>query len=95
MSWYFYVGLIASGAISIFTVPQLISIIKTKNTSYINIPMYFIYLIGCLCFLIGGVLMACGIGIGNDPNITQRLSSGLPLIIAQSICGIVSSTIFI
>jgi uncharacterized protein with PQ loop repeat len=71
-------------------VPQLISIIKTKNTAFINIPMYAIYLIGCLCFLLGGFLM-----LFNGDDIVARLSSGLPLVIAQSICGTISSIIFI
>ncbi|MDR3329962.1 MAG: hypothetical protein LBS76_01660 [Mycoplasmataceae bacterium] len=84
MDWYFYIGLIASAAIAVFTVPQLVNIVKTKNTAFINIPMYIIYLIGCLCFLLGGILTA-----------TTSLASGLPLIIAQSVCGTISSIIFI
>jgi uncharacterized protein with PQ loop repeat len=47
--------------------------------------MYGIYLIGCFCFLAGGILMTCN---GN-------LDGGIPLVIAQSICGLISSTIFI
>lgn len=85
MAWYFWVGLIGSAGISIFTLPQLINLIKTKNTAFINIPMYLIYLIGCFCFLVGGILLVCD----ND------LSAGLPLIMAQSICGIISSIIFV
>lgn len=38
--------------------------------------------------------MTCGIGIGDNPSWSQRLSSGMPLIIAQSICGVISSIIF-
>jgi uncharacterized protein with PQ loop repeat len=84
---------VASGLIAIFTTPQLINLIKTRNTTYINIPMYSIYLIGCFCFLIGGVLMVCGVGMDN-PTLARNLSSGLPLVIAQSFCGIISSIIF-
>jgi uncharacterized protein with PQ loop repeat len=83
------VGIIASIGISIFTLPQLISLIKTKNTAYINIPMYLIYLIGCLCFLLGGIFMVAGVGL--EPT----LSGGLPLVIAQGVCGTISSIIFI
>jgi uncharacterized protein with PQ loop repeat len=57
--------------------------------------MYAIYLIGCFCFLTGGILMMLGIGIGKDPSLQQRLSSGLPLVIAQSVCGTISSIIFV
>jgi hypothetical protein len=53
--------------------------------------MYVIYLIGSFCFLVGGILMVAN----HHDSITKRLSSGLPLIIAQSICGIISSIIFI
>jgi uncharacterized protein with PQ loop repeat len=51
--------------------------------------MYSIYLIGCFCFLLGGIFMAAGV------TVTASLSGGLPLIIAQSVCGIISSIIFI
>ncbi|MDR1991581.1 MAG: hypothetical protein LBP70_02525 [Mycoplasmataceae bacterium] len=89
-----WVGFIASGAIAIFTTPQLINLIKTRNTTHINIPMYAIYLVGCFLFLIGGICMVLGYGIGKDKSIGKCLSSGLPLIIAQSICGLISSVIF-
>lgn len=39
--------------------------------------------------------MMLGIGIGKDPSLQQRLSSGLPLVIAQSVCGTISSIIFV
>jgi uncharacterized protein with PQ loop repeat len=71
--------------ISIFTLPQLINLIKTKNTAFINIPMYSIYLIGCVCFLLGGILMTCN----------HLLSAGLPLVIAQSVCLTITTIIFI
>jgi hypothetical protein len=57
--------------------------------------MYIIYLVGCFCFLLGGIFMTAGYGVGPDRNLAKCLSSGLPLIIAQSICGIISSIIFI
>lgn len=91
MEWYFWIGLIGSIGISIFTLPQLINLFKTKNTAFINIPMYLIYLIGCFCFLVGGILML----LNTTSDSKTRLSSGLPLIIAQSICGIISLIIFI
>jgi hypothetical protein len=55
--------------------------------------MYLIYLIGSISFFIGGCLMAVGIGMPNK-NISEHLSSGLPLIIAQGICSCIASTIF-
>jgi uncharacterized protein with PQ loop repeat len=51
--------------------------------------MYTIFLIGCFCFLLGGVFMTAGV------TVDQTLSGGLPLVIAQSVCGIISSIIFI
>ncbi|GHU47891.1 hypothetical protein FACS1894218_3340 [Bacilli bacterium] len=70
--------------IAIFTLPQLFSLIKTKNTAFINIPMYIIYLIGCFSLLIGGILI-----------LQNSISGGVPLVVAQGISGTSSSIIFI
>jgi uncharacterized protein with PQ loop repeat len=85
---------VGSILIAIFTLPQLISILKTKNTAHIHISMYVIFLIGCSCFFIGGFLMIFNTQ-GDDKDLASRLSSGLPLVIAQGTCGIISGIIFV
>jgi uncharacterized protein with PQ loop repeat len=47
--------------------------------------MYCIYIVACFLFLIGGILLL----------IENNVSAGLPLVVAQSICGINSMIIFI
>lgn len=66
--------------ISIFSLPNLIKVIKTKNTLHINLGMYIIFTLACLCFSI------YGLGIVLDGN----LGGGLPTCIANAICVIIA-----
>jgi hypothetical protein len=56
--------------------------------------MYIIFLIGCTCFFIGGFMMIFNTQAA-DQNLANRLSNGLPLVVAQGICGIISAIIFV
>ena len=47
MKWYGYVGFIAAFCIAIYSLPQFIKIIKTKNTTAISVLMFFLV----ICFL--------------------------------------------
>jgi hypothetical protein len=53
--------------------------------------MYSIYLVGCYSFLLGGFLMLFNDGM----SLPDRISSGLPLIVAQTVSGAISTTIFV
>jgi uncharacterized protein with PQ loop repeat len=77
--------IIGSIAIAIFTIPQLIVVIRTKNTVGINVIMYTIFLIGCITFIIDGAGMCT----------TGALSSGLPLVISNTICTISGGIIYV
>lgn len=52
----FILGVIASLCISIYTIPQLIMLIKSKNSSGISAPMFLILIIGDLFFIIQGIV---------------------------------------
>jgi uncharacterized protein with PQ loop repeat len=62
--------------IGIFSLPNLINVIKTKNTAGINLPMYIIFAFACLMFMI------YGFGMVADHN----LSGGLPTAISNLFC---------
>jgi uncharacterized protein with PQ loop repeat len=62
--------------IGIFSLPNLIAVLKTKNTSGINLPMYIIFVISCICFSV------YGLGMTLDNN----LSGGLPTLISNCFC---------
>ena len=51
------IGYFAAFCTSISFLPQVILIIKTKNTSAISLPMYFIYISGVILWLVYGVLI--------------------------------------
>jgi MtN3 and saliva related transmembrane protein len=51
------IGYFAAFCTSISFLPQVILIIKTKNTSAISLPMYFIYISGIILWLIYGFLI--------------------------------------
>ena len=51
------IGYFAAFCTSISFLPQVILIIKTKNTSAISLPMYFIYVSGVILWLVYGVLI--------------------------------------
>lgn len=81
--WYFYVGIAAAVLIAIFTVPQLITVLRTKDTSGISLPMYIILCTGDFLFVLNGI----GILIDKD------VATGLPIFLANLIAGTVATTI--
>lgn len=83
LQWYEYIGFIASACIAIFTLPQLYITIKTKDTSMINLWMYIIFFIGCLCFLIDGI------GMMTDPS--MLVTKGIPIMVANGVAWISGS----
>lgn len=83
LKWYFYVGIIAAVLIAIFTLPQLITILKHKDTSGISLPMYIILCAGDFMFVLNGL------GLLIDGN----LSGGLPIFLANLIAGGIAGTI--
>ena len=83
MKWYGIIGIIAALCIAIYSLPQLIKIIKTKNTTSISLLMFIVMFFGDLLF----VLNAIGI-LADNTSTDTRLSSGLPILFANfvSIC---------
>lgn len=80
--WYFYIGLIAAILIAIFSMPQLIKTIKTKNTESVSLWTFILLVVGDLFFAIQGLAMLCDqelIAVGKN------ISSGLPLFLANLI----------
>lgn len=43
------------GLITLSFLPQVIKILRTKDTSAISLPMYSMYVGGCLCMLLLGI----------------------------------------
>jgi uncharacterized protein with PQ loop repeat len=73
------VMIIGAVFIGIFSLPNLISVLKTKNTVGINLPMYIIFVFACICFT------TYGLGMTLDNN----LSGGLPTLISNCFCVII------
>ncbi len=87
MKWYGYVGFIAAFCIAIYSLPQFIKIIKTKNTTAISVLMFIAMFFGDLFFIL------YAIGALTDKSVggwDVRLSIGLPNLVANlmaiSIC---------
>lgn len=89
--WYFYVGIVAAIMIAVFTLPQLISILKHKDTSGVSIPMYIILCTGNFLFALNGI----GILTNFSDDLSSRLSGGLPLFLANFIACVIATTILI
>ncbi|GHU47893.1 hypothetical protein FACS1894218_3350 [Bacilli bacterium] len=73
--------------IGIFSVPNLVAVLKTKNTAGVNLPMYLIFTTACIFFAI------YGLGIVIDANfgsLYDRLSGGLPTMIANIFCVLIA-----
>jgi len=87
MKWYGIIGLFAAICIGVYMMPQLIKTIKTKDTSGISIAMFIIALVGDLFFVIDGI------GILADKSNAQRLSAGLPILLANLAALIISAII--
>jgi uncharacterized protein with PQ loop repeat len=66
--------------IGIFALPNLIYVIKTKNTNSVNLPMYIIFIFACSMFSI------YGLGMILDHSLKDGLASGLPLMISNLFC---------
>jgi MtN3 and saliva related transmembrane protein len=72
--------------IGIFSLPNLINVLKTRNTLSINLWMYLIFVFACLMFLIYGLGM----------TIDRNYEGGLPILISNLLCvviGIITLTI--
>jgi uncharacterized protein with PQ loop repeat len=66
--------------IAIFSLPNLISVLRTKNTAAINLPMYIIFTFACIMFTIYGG------GMCSDHN----LGGGLPVLISNAFCIVIA-----
>ena len=80
--WYFYIGLIAAILIAIFSMPQLIKTIKTKNTESVSLWTFILLVVGDLFFAIQGLAMLCDQEL---IDVGKNISSGLPLFLANLI----------
>lgn len=88
MTWYFWVGLIAAACIAIYCMPQLIHVMRTKNTCGISIWMLILMIAGDLFFVIDAI------GIFVDPKV-DSVSAGLPLFLANFISLVVGVTLLV
>lgn len=88
LQWYFYVGIIAAICIAIFNAPQLIQVIKTKNTSGMSLGMLALLSFGNFCFALNGIGVLCA-----DMPMGDKLSAGLPLFLANVIALAISCTL--
>jgi MtN3 and saliva related transmembrane protein len=70
------VGLIAAFCTTISFLPQAVKTIKTKDTSGISLPMYFLFAFGTLLWLVYGLLSS---------NIPVTVANGITLIFASII----------
>lgn len=76
--WYFWVGLIAAICISIFSMPQLVRVLKTKKTTEVSLLMYILLTFGDFCFALNGIGVLC-----SNSVLGERLAAGLPLLLAN------------
>lgn len=51
-----FLGLLAGGLVIVASLPQIISIIKTKSTKDISLPMYIVLNIGVILWVLFGFL---------------------------------------
>lgn len=89
VTWYFYIGLIAAICISIYCLPELVHVLKTKNTTGISIWMLVLMLIGDLFFVIQAI------GMWADPGYEDNISGALPLLLANGIALVVGTILFV
>ncbi|XQP56013.1 MAG: SemiSWEET family sugar transporter [Mycoplasmoidaceae bacterium] len=81
MAWYGIVGLIAAICIAVFNGPQLIQVIKTKNTNGMSVWMLLLLIVGNLFFALNGIGVL--LDTAKIPELAGRLSAGLPLFLAN------------
>jgi uncharacterized protein with PQ loop repeat len=70
------VMIIGAVFIGIFSLPNLIYVLKTKNTVGVNLYMYLIFVFSCTCFAI----------YGGGMTFDNNLSGGLPTMISNIFC---------
>ena len=85
----FILGLIASLCISIYTIPQLILLIKSKDSSGISAPMFLILIIGDLFFVAQCVVSL--FKFISDNNVIKWFTTLLPVLFANIVCIICGS----
>lgn len=66
--------------IGVFSLPNLVYVLKTKNTIGVNLWMYLIFTFACTCFAIYGLGM----------TINGIYSGGLPTMISNIFCVIIA-----
>lgn len=52
------VGMIAAVLTTVCFIPQVLRIIKTKDTSAISLPMYILFCLGVFCWMIYGIMLS-------------------------------------
>lgn len=57
MNFTTLIGLFAATCTTISFIPQVVQIIKTKNTKGISLLMYIVFTVGIACWLLYGVLL--------------------------------------
>ncbi|MBQ0045641.1 MAG: hypothetical protein KBS35_02000 [Mycoplasma sp.] len=75
MAWYFYTGLVAAVCVAAFTIPQLVQVLKTKNTCGLSVLMLALLVFGDFMFIVSA--------IGQLTH--GEISAGLPLLLANII----------
>ncbi|XQP55102.1 MAG: SemiSWEET family sugar transporter [Mycoplasmoidaceae bacterium] len=89
MTWYFWIGLIAAACIAVYCMPELIHVIKTKNTCGISIWMLILMLAGDLFFVLNAI------GIFADQSNHHNIDAGLPLLLANGIAMIIGIVLLV
>jgi MtN3 and saliva related transmembrane protein len=57
MNYIIIVGFIAAFLTSMAFIPQVIQVIRDKQTDGISLPMYLIFVTGVICWIIYGILV--------------------------------------
>lgn len=73
MAWYFYTGLVAAVCVAAFTIPQLVQVLKTKNTCGLSVVMLALLVFGDLMFVVSAI----------GQLVHGEISAGLPLLLAN------------
>jgi MtN3 and saliva related transmembrane protein len=66
--------------IAVFSLPNLISVLRTKNTAGINLAMYLIFTFACIMFAIYGAGMIAD----------NYLGGGLPVLLSNTFCIVIA-----
>ena len=88
MNWWnivsFIFGIIAAICIAVYTFPQLIKLLKTKDSTGISISMFILLVIGDFCFVVQGFISLYGAFKSPDASAVQDwLGTMLPVLIAN------------